>query len=221
MDKRARARELSAESLRKGDATGWFDSLYRDAEAGGPPVPWVNLIANPLLIDYWKTHPIETAGKKALVLGCGFGDDAEQLSAWRFETTGIDISQTAIAAAKKRFAGTKVDYVVADIFNPPQSLLDAFDFVLEIFTVQAFPPELQVKVVNAIPQFLKPGGLLLAIARGYDENEPEILGPPWPLTRSTLDKFCSAGLEEASFEDLRDPEPPYPRRFRGLYQRPS
>jgi SAM-dependent methyltransferase len=219
-DKRARARELAAEFIRKGDPTGWFDALYREAEAGGAAVPWADGVPNSQLTDFWKTHPIETAGKRALVIGSGLGDDSEQLAAWGFKTTGFDVSKTAIEATKKRFPKTAVEYLVADLFDPPPALLNAFDFVLEVFTVQSFPTELHAKVIERIPGFVKPGGLLLAIARGCEEGEPGAQGPPWPVTRAEVDGFRREGLEEVSFEDLRDSEPPWVRRFRVLYRRP-
>jgi SAM-dependent methyltransferase len=219
-DKRARARELAAEFIRKGDPTGWFDALYREAEAGGAAVPWGDLEVNSQLVEFWKAHPLETAGKRALVIGSGFGDDAEQLAAWGFKTTGIDISNTAIEATKERYPKRAVEYLVADLFNPPPALLAAFDFVLEIFTVQSFPTEMHAKLIESIPRFVRPGGLLLVIARGREEDEPESQGPPWPVKRSALEGFRRAGLEEVSFEDLRDPEPPWVRRFRVLYRRP-
>ncbi|HTR45765.1 MAG TPA: SAM-dependent methyltransferase, partial [Verrucomicrobiae bacterium] len=72
----------------------------------------------------------------------------------------------------------------------------------------------------AISEFVAPGGKLLVIARGREEGEPEGQGPPWPLTREEMDGFRRAGLEEESFEDYADPEPPWVRRFRVLYRRP-
>lgn len=39
---RARARQLSAESVAAGDATGWFERLYAEAEAGVCVVPWAD-----------------------------------------------------------------------------------------------------------------------------------------------------------------------------------
>ena len=59
--------------------------------------------ANSHLSEFWKAHPLETAGKSALVIGSGFGEDAEEIAGWGFQTTGFDIAKTAIAAAKKRF----------------------------------------------------------------------------------------------------------------------
>jgi SAM-dependent methyltransferase len=219
MPDRARTRELAAEYIRKGDPLGWFEALYQEAKSGDSVIPWADLEPNPRLIEFWKAHPLETAGKRAIVIGSGLGDDAEQLAAWGFTTTGFDISKTAIEATKKRYPETRVEYVVADLFDPPPAWLRAFDFVLEIYTVQALPAELRPKAIEAIAQFVAPGGRLLVIARGREENEPEGQGPPWPLTRAEMDGFRRAGLEEESFEDYAEPEPPWVRRFRALYRR--
>ena len=219
-DPRARVRELAAEYIRKGDPTGWFEALYQEAETGEAAVPWADMEPNPRLVEFWMTHPLETAGKRALVIGSGLGDDSEQLAAWGFKTTGFDISPTAIEKTKKRYPKTKVEYVVADLFNPPKAWIRGFDFVLEIYTVQSLPAEWRPKAIEAIAQFVAPGGRLLAIARGRGEGEPEAPGPPWPLTREEMDGFRRAGLEEELFEDYSEPEPPWVRRFRALYRRP-
>ena len=220
MPDRTRTRELAAEYISKGDPLGWFEALYQEAEHGDGTVPWADREPNPRLVEFWRAHPLATAGKRALVIGSGFGDDAEQLAAWGFKTTGFDISKTAIENTKKRYPQTRVEYIVADLFNPPASWNGAFDFVLEIYTVQAFPAELRPKAVEAISRFVAPGGQLLVIARGREEGEPEGQGPPWPLTRAEMDGFVRAVLQEESFEDYAEPEPPWVRRFRALYRRP-
>jgi hypothetical protein len=216
MPDRTRARELAAEFIRKGDPTGWFEPLYQEAVAGKSTVPWVDLCPNPHLLDFWNAHPQQAAGKSALVIGCALGDDAEQLAKWGFETTAFDISETAIRAAKKRFPNSRVEYVTTDLFAPPASWQHNFDFVLEIYTLQTLPAALRPPAMDKITEFLRPSGLLLLIARGREPSDPE--GQlPWPLTRSELCAFTAAGLEELSFEDLRDPEDPAVRRFRVLY----
>jgi len=219
-DPRARVRELASEYTKKGNQLGWFDALYQEAERGEGVVPWGDGVPNPGLLEFWRKHPLETAGKRALVIGCGLGDDSEQLAKWGFKTTAFDISPTAIAATRKRYPDTTVDYVVADLFNPPAAWQRAFDFVLEIYTVQAFTGELRARSIAKIAEFVAPGGRLLVIARGREHGEPEGQGPPWPLTREEIDGFRRAGIEEESFEDYADPEPPWVRRFRALYRRP-
>jgi hypothetical protein len=119
MPDRTRARELAAEFNRKGDPTGWFEALYREAEAGKSVVPWVDLCPNPYLLGFWKAHPQPTAGKSALVIGCALGDDAEVLASWGFQATAFDISETAIRGARKRYPKSTVEYHAANLLDPP------------------------------------------------------------------------------------------------------
>jgi ubiquinone/menaquinone biosynthesis C-methylase UbiE len=219
MTDRKRARELAAEYLRKGDPTGWFDVLYKEAEEGKSIVPWADRGANPGLLEIWSLHPQETAGKNALVIACGLGDDAEQLAAWGFDTAAFDISETAIQMARKRFPKSAVDYRVADLFRPPAEWERKFDFVFEANTVQALPGGLRAQAVHKIASFVGPRGKLLAIVRGRELEEPE--GElPIPLTRVEMNEFVRAGLTEEKFEEYFDKEEPPARRFRALYNRP-
>ena len=219
MPDRTRARELAAEFSTKGDPLGWFDALYREAESGATEIPWADLVPNPNLLDFWKLHPQEARNRSALIIGSGLGDDAEQLSAWGFQTTAFDISATAITATKKRFPVSKVQYVAADLLAPREAWGAHFDFVLESYTLQSLPPDLRAKAFTKIAEFLKPTGLLLVIARGRDpEEDPGQL--PWRLTRQELAAFCRAGLQEASFEDYLDAHDPGVRKFRATYRRP-
>ena len=219
MDPRARARELAAEYIGKGDPFGWFEALYRESEAGKSAIPWADARPSPFLVEFWETHGFDTTGKKALVIAGGLGDDAEQIAAWGFETLSFDISPTAIEMAKRHFPSTRVEYLVADLFRPPEEWRDSFDFVFETNTLQALPAELREAAIQKIAQFPKPGGLVLVAARGREETDPE--GDlPWPLTRREMDGFVRAGLPVESFEDFADSEPPWVRRFRALYKRP-
>jgi SAM-dependent methyltransferase len=218
-DKRARVRELALQFTQKGDQLGWFEALYQEAGSDNSAIPWADMEPNPRLVEFWQKHPLQTIGKRALVIGSGLGDDSEQLATWGFKTTAFDISPTAIAATRKRYPNSAVEYVVADLFDPPAAWRRAFDFVLEVYTVQAFTGELRARAVAKIADLVAPHGQLLVIARGREEGEPEGQGPPWPLTRDEIDGFLRAGLAEESFEDYADPEPPWVRRFRALYRR--
>jgi 2-polyprenyl-3-methyl-5-hydroxy-6-metoxy-1,4-benzoquinol methylase len=219
MTDRQRARELAAEYIGKGDPTGWFDVLYKEAEEGKSIVPWADRGANSGLLEFWSLHPQVTKGKKALVIACGLGDDAEQLASWGFESAAFDISETAIQMARKRFPQSAVNYRVADLFKPPAEWEQKFDFVFEANTVQALPAAIRAEAIRRIAAFVRPGGKVLAIVRGRELSEPE--GElPWPLTRVELNEFVRAGLTEESFEEYFDNEEPPARRFRGLYTRP-
>lgn len=217
-DRRKRARELAAEFLGKGDPTGWFDALYKEGEEGKSIVPWADGAVNPFLMEFWPHRPQDTEARDALVVGCGPGDSAEQLSKWGYRTTAFDVSETAIRMAKKRFPQTQVDYRVANLLAPPTEWKLRFDFVFEANTIQALPADVRARAIEGIAGFVKPGGQLLVIARGREPDEPQ--GQmPWPLTKKEIDGFLLAGLVEKSFENFLDEEDPPSRRFRALYQR--
>lgn len=146
------------------------------------------------------------------------GDDVEELARRGFDTTAFDISSTAIAWCQRRFPGTSVHYVIADLFTAPQNWRGAFDFVLESYTLQVLPIGLRQKAVAEIAGFVRPGGTLLVIARGRENTDPE--GKmPWPLTIEDLNGLKSCDLTETAFEDYMDKEEPSVRRFRVVYTR--
>ena len=217
MKDRKRARELAADFNRRGDPTGWFEALYREAVEGKSTVPWVDYHPTPPLVGFWIQHPQQTAGKSALVVGSGFGDDAEQLAAWGYRTTAFDISETAIRNTRKRFQSSRVDYHVADLLNPPAHWGGQFDFVLESHTLQVLPAALRPRATKNIAGFVSAGGLLLVIARHREPSDP-VGKMPWPLTRSEISAFTGHGLEELLFDLISDVSEPDVRRFRVLFQ---
>ncbi|REK18218.1 MAG: class I SAM-dependent methyltransferase [Planctomycetota bacterium] len=215
---RSTARRLAADSLARGDAVGWFDELYRHAGDNPRAVPWADLEVNPNLAAWLETQPLSALGKHALVVGCGLGDDAEELAACGLQVTAFDVSDTAIAWCRKRFPHSSVDYVTADLLALPPAWRGAFSFVFEAYTLQVLPPELRAGAVAAVAECLAPGGTLLVVARGRDpEDDPGSM--PWPLLRTDLQGFRTAGLDRVSFEDYHDAEDPPVRRFRAVYRR--
>jgi hypothetical protein len=204
MENRGRARELAAEYLAKGDAMGWFDQLYQEADAGESVVPWADLEPNPNLTDFWNRRSIPSS-KTALVIGCGLGDDAEQLAGWGFETVAFDISPAAIGACKRRFPKSRVRYETADLLRPPSQWIAGFDFVFESYTLQVLPRALHKEAMKCMACLVKMGGHLLVIARGRDSQGAEG-SMPWPLTRNEPAELEAFGLCEISFEDYMNQE---------------
>src|SRR5689334_6649434 len=119
MTDRKRARALAAEALSAGEPLAWFERLYREADAEQAIVPWADLRPNPHLLE-WLDRP-ENSGRsiiapkraRALDVGCGFGDDAEELARRGFDVVAFDIAESAVARARARFAGSPVTYVAA------------------------------------------------------------------------------------------------------------
>ena len=214
---RATAREIAHGFLDSGDPLGWFEDLYRQAAGDPSIVPWADLAPNPNLIG-WLDQRASTGIGRALKVGSGLGDDAEELARRGFDTTAFDISKSAIAWSRKRFPQSPVSYVAGDLFSPPGKWAAGFDFVLESYTLQVLPPDLRARAVPCIASFVAPGGTLLVISRARDPGEPEGR-MPWPLTRTELSRFVAEGLVEVDFEDYMDREALPVRRFRVTYQR--
>ena len=89
--------------------------------------------------------------------------------------TAFDVSPTAVAEARRRFAGSPVTFQVADLLAPPSAWAGAFDLVAEIYTVQALYGKARAAAVEALPGLVAPGGMLLVIARATDEEIPPTL----------------------------------------------
>jgi 2-polyprenyl-3-methyl-5-hydroxy-6-metoxy-1,4-benzoquinol methylase len=217
---RAKARQLAREFVQRGDATGWFEELYTQAQGNEQAIHWADMAVNSNLLGWLDRRNIQGKGKRALVVGCGLGDDAEELARRGFEVVAFDIAPTAIAWCRQRFPQSPVEYVVTDVFDPPGEWRGSFDFILEAYTLQVLPAEVRSRAMTSIAGLLAPGGMLLVICRGRSATDPpgEL---PWPLTTEELETLTSAGLRQGHFEDFFDQEEPPVRRFRVEYQRVS
>lgn len=216
-DKRTAARELAREHIGRGDPLGWFEALYHGAKGDPSRIPWADLAPNPLFTQWLDANPLPE-GTPSLKVGCGLGDDAEEMARRGLSVTAFDISPTAVGWCERRFTGTPVRYQVADLFQAPPEWAGAYDFILESYTLQVLPASLRPDAVKRICSFLGPNGRLLLLCRARDKGEPEG-SMPWPLTRDDLDAFLSCGLRLLSLEDFLDLETPPVRRFRAVFAR--
>jgi SAM-dependent methyltransferase len=176
--------------LQAANPTGWFEDLYAEADAGTASVPWDQPHPQPHLVD-WASG-VDGTGRRALVVGCGYGRDSEFLASRGFEVVAFDISPTAIAAVQARYPGSAVSYVVADLLNPPAEWHRAFDLVVENMTVQALPIELHAQATERVAWLTGSTLLVLAVAR---EEGSVADGPPWPLMPSEILAFETDGLQ--------------------------
>jgi len=193
------------------DPTGWFDSIYTDAQGDHKAVFWADLEPNPYLLNWLNRDIVEHVGRKAIVVGCGVGDDAEALSEAGYEVTAFDISPEAIRLCKKRYPGTRVNYLVADLFNYPSSWAEGFALVYECNTIQVLPGKYRILARDAMVSLIAPQGYILVSCRSRNKGEQED-DIPLPLDREEIDGFIRCGLSEESFiayDDTQDPPVPH------------
>lgn len=203
------------------DPTGWFEELYVKAEAGEAEVPWTRDEPNPRLVSWAAERGIDGGGRRALVVGSGLGMDAEYVAQLGFETTAFDVAPTAVRMSREHFPGSKVNYLVADLLDPPAEWHEAFDFVLESITVQALPPAYHAGATARVTEFVAPAGTLLVLSAAREEgDEPD--GPPWPLSREEIEGFARSDLEAVSVEEIHDATggEAFPHRWRAEFRRP-
>lgn len=196
-------------------ATAWFDTLYKENLQHHENIPWAKMEANPFLVAYLQNN---LPNGKALVVGCGLGDDAIALSEAGFDVTGIDVSQSAIDICHERFDGFGVTFLVQDIFELPESMLGAYDFVFEAFTIQSLPLVFRDKIITAISSLVAKDGHLLAISHGKNAGEKHE-GPPWPLEMNELRLFGNKGMEALEFSVFEEQSNLSTLKFRAIYQK--
>jgi SAM-dependent methyltransferase len=193
-----RARRIATESGGGADPTAWFERLYAAAAEGETVVPWDRGAPHPLVAEW--AEGVSGDGRRALVVGAGFGADAELLSGLGFDTVAFDIAPTAVRAARERVPGSAVDYRVADLLDPPAEWRGGFDLVVEVFTVQALPDEVRPRAIANVGELVAPGGTLLVVAAAREERDGPVAGPPWPLTGAEVDAFAAPGLRRERVE---------------------
>jgi 2-polyprenyl-3-methyl-5-hydroxy-6-metoxy-1,4-benzoquinol methylase len=181
-------------SIQENKPADWFEPLYADANKEGEGVPWANMKTHPSFSHWLSQNPLIVNNKSALVVGCGMGDDAIELESLGFQVTAFDVSETAIKYCKERFPLTTVNFVQADLLKEQIQWHKKYDFVLEIYTVQALPPKYEKELIQNIANFVAPDGQLLVVAEVSNKTRTFANGPPWLLTPQHIDSFISCGL---------------------------
>ncbi|MEV4052916.1 class I SAM-dependent methyltransferase [Amycolatopsis sp. NPDC049688] len=196
-------RVLARASLAEGNPTGWFDQLYTAAARGEAEVPWTRGKPGIDLTAWAAGHPGE--GRRALVVGSALGDDSELLAAHGWAVTGFDVAPTAVAAARERFPESTVDYVVADLLDPPTAWHQAFDLVVEIMNIQAMPRDFRPAALKSLASFLAPGGTAI-VCEVAEENMDMAnwQSPPWPFSRPEVESVAQDGVRLVSLETVRE-----------------
>ena len=160
-----------------------WDSFYRENKVD--EMPWYEKNLD-LDLEYQINSMNLTKGK-FLDLGTGPGTQAIQLEKLGFESTGSDISKSAIDKAQQ--LSSKVNFVVDDILNSsfPNN---AFDFILDRGCFHVFEPMLRKDYLNQLKRILKDDGILFLKVMSIEEKGlPDDEGPYRFSKQEILDTF--------------------------------
>ena len=172
-----------------GDPLSWFETIYSDANGKIEGIPWANLIPNPNLLSWINAQDDNYfKNKKALIIGCGLGDDAIALSKLGMDVYAFDISETCIKWCQKRFPNSDVRWFVYNLLELPNSWKNNFDLVVEVHILQAVHSKIRNKLAKTLSPLVRQEGNLICIGKKRPENDnvPNPSGPPWPLKKSWL-----------------------------------
>jgi hypothetical protein len=177
----------------------WCEQVYQEAMGESGRIPW-NLDGPCPILTEWlnvRAPRLIRPGSRAVVVGCGLGDDVVELVDRGYDALGFDVSESAIKWANRRHPHCAGRFLMADLLNLPPRMLGRFDFVAEVGTLQSMPIELRTLAAKCLAKLLTPRGVMVAIACGRDDAEAgqPIEGPPWPISDHELDSLmATAGL---------------------------
>ncbi len=201
----------------------WHDEMYRAALGDLSKVPWAEGRANPALVSWLNAEAGGRVrpGSRAVVVGCGVGDDVIELLNRGYDAIGFDISPAAVDWARSRFPGQGNAFCACDLLAPPTRFRHRFELVVECCTLQSIDPATREQAAAALASLLCPRGTLITVSLGRDDSEllENFHGPPWPLTRTELCGLMEvAGLKPVrALDDFTDDAGQ--RRIRGAFER--
>ena len=205
---------MSEAAAEAGAPLAWFEELYSKADRDDEWIPWSDGRPNPLVVE-WAVEQRDPG--RALVVGCGLGEDAAFLDQWGWEVTAFDISPTAVEWAKELFSDSKVEWLKADLLELPDEWGASFDLVLEVHILQAIPESVRLQASLALAPLVRKGGHLVCIGR-YQTDDEVVEGPPWPLSRSFIKSIGeNLKLQGLDVRSLPDDEPDV-SRFRAVWR---
>lgn len=149
-----------------------FEARYATGD-----LPWNINRADFNLTKVVREYPVKPC--KALDIGCGTGDNIIWLAKNGFNSSGIDISTTAVEMAKQKIKENGVDapvhcldFLKEDIPGNP------FGFIFDRGCFHSFAEkEERTTFVENVYRILNKGGLWLSLIGNYDDGRLDI-GPP-------------------------------------------
>lgn len=133
------------------DEISWVDRVHKRYKEVGTLIPHRQRKLYEKIRDEW------VAGRTVVDVGCSLGIGSNILSHEARFVWGLDINEEAIDFAKRMFKRPNLDFMVADIENPPNREISKFEVVVMIETLEHLQnPE---KGLREIKTFFKEGSL--------------------------------------------------------------
>jgi SAM-dependent methyltransferase len=177
----------------------WCEWIYANAAGDLHRVPWARSGADGLLLKWLNSEAprLVRPGCRAVVIGCGLGDDVAEMAHRGFDVIGFDVSPTAVQWAARRHPSCAQRFLRGDLLDLPFRLVGRFDLVVEVCTLQSLAPELRPTGAANIARLATSRGVVVVVSCGRPagEEDDDLEGPPWPLSTRELESvMAGAGL---------------------------
>lgn len=125
----------------------WWSDFYKKK---GNKIPFYTDKPDENLVAFCQAHNIQP--KKALDIGCGIGRNAKYLSDISQSVTACDISEVAIAEAKKRYGHIEhLSFHTESIFEHGGG---SYDFIYDSGCLHHLPPHKRYKYLELVREIL-------------------------------------------------------------------
>jgi cyclopropane fatty-acyl-phospholipid synthase-like methyltransferase len=147
-------------------------------------IPW-NIERPPaLLLELVESGRLQLCD--AIDLGCGAGNYSVWLAEKGFEVTGIEVSEEALALARKLAGsrGVSCRFIARDLTADLEGFDLSFDFAFEWEVLHHIFPEHRARYVSNVHRMLRPGGLYLSVC--FSEEDVVNFGGEGKYCRTPL-----------------------------------
>lgn len=140
---------------------------------------------------------------KMLVPCAGRGHDAREFARHGFRVTAVDFSPSAVEAMRALAEpAAPIEILQHDMFELPQELDGAFDYVLQYTCFCAIDPKRREEYADLVARLLKPGGVYIDLAFPLDRRAG---GPPFAVSEQEITElFAERDFVLVSREKLED-----------------
>jgi len=158
----------------------------------------------------WAIEILPVTPTKSLDLGCGPGTQAIELSRLGFETTGVDISPSAVRKASERAGreGVEVTFIRDDILNT--QLHGTYGLIVDRGCFHVLDADQRPDYLHAVARLLDENGYLLL--KTFHKQETREAGPPNRFEAADIVRIFSGSFDvvqcrDSFFESTMDSNP--------------
>jgi len=168
-----------------------LEEVYAAAEGRRDAIPWDQGAPCPAVVEWLNTEAshVLRPGSRAVVVGCGLGDDVDELTMRGYDAFGIDACPSAIHWARREHPNLSDKLLNEDLLNLHSRWRGRFDLVIASSLLETIDPHIRPDAVAGAASLVRSRGSVIVSS---DAAAPDAIAPD---TLETM--FNDAGLRLA------------------------